>query len=300
MYHLIFNGLAVKGKKSKYVEKVKSVFDGAGLDYKVYVTERTGHASEMAKEITSSEDGATIIACGGDGTLHEVLNGVADISSCRLGLIPIGTGNDFAAACHLPKNVSDAAKMIISREPVFIDCIELSSGLRSVNAVGMGIDVDILQRAYRGRYRGRLKYIFATIRALVRFKGYKFTIEIDGKTSEHFGILTCLGNGRQIGGGIRLFPTYLLNDGYMVVNLTDFVSRGKVIPQFLRIMAGNIEKLKAVTLVKAKKVRVTCDGPQRTIQAEGELYDGMPLEAEVVHGKLRFFLPEGIKELTDE
>ncbi|MCD8205357.1 MAG: diacylglycerol kinase family lipid kinase [Clostridia bacterium] len=299
MYHLIVNALAIEGRKSKNLDIIKSVFDNAGKPYDVHITERRGHAKELAREITSKERDAKIVACGGDGTLHEVLNGIADPASCSLGLIPIGTGNDFAAACHLPSDPKKAAQLIAFREPVFIDYIELSSGLRSINAVGLGIDVDILQRAYSGRYHGKLKYIFASVRALVRFRCYRFTVDIDGEISEHFGMLTCLGNGRQIGGGIRLFPTYNLSDGYMVVNLTDFVSKAKIIPQFLKIMRGKIDRVRAVTLVKAKKVKVSCEGEMRTIQAEGELYENTPLDAEVVHDRLRFYLPD-MEELLHE
>ena len=79
-----------------------------------------------------------------DGTLHDIINGIKDFDNCALGLIPFGTGNDFAEAAGIPLDPVKAAEIIAFRAPQKIDYIELSSGLRSINSVGMGIDPGIL------------------------------------------------------------------------------------------------------------------------------------------------------------
>ncbi|MGN0818461.1 MAG: diacylglycerol/lipid kinase family protein, partial [Candidatus Coproplasma sp.] len=226
MYHLIVNSNNLKAQDAKHIQAVKAVFERAGKKYKTYFTEYQGHAREIAANISKDGKEHTIIAMGGDGTLHEVFNGVKNLSKCRLGLIPLGSGNDFAACAGIPVgDVKRAAEIIAFKAPSCIDYIETSGGLRSINAVGFGIDVDVLQRTYAGNGKGKGKYYRALIKSLIHFKSQKFTIEVDGEKSEHYGLIVCIGNGRQIGGGIKLFPQAKIDDGYMDLIVVDYLSR---------------------------------------------------------------------------
>lgn len=290
MYHIIINSTCVAGKKARLVEDVKSVFEKAGRRYTIYMTEYSGHAKSIAHSITANGEPCKLVAMGGDGTLHEVLNGIAYPEKCSLGLIPVGTGNDFATAVNLPENVVHAAQIIAFKMPYPIDYIQLTGGVRSINAVGMGLDCDVLKKAYSGKTKGKLKYLFACIYCLLHFKSYKFISEIDGDISEHYGLLTCLGNGRQIGGGIKLFPEFSVNDGYMDVIMVDFISKRRAVIEFIKLMTGKLKASEKITLTKAKKVRVTRDG-DFTVQAEGELYQNLSLDAEIVSGALTFYFP---------
>ncbi len=290
MYHIIINSTSVAGKKASLVDDVKKVFDKAGRKYEIHMTEYHGHAKDIAEKITSAGKRCKIVAMGGDGTLHEVLNGITYPEKCSLGLIPVGTGNDFAAALNLPSDVVHAAQIIAFKQPYPIDYIQLSGGVKSINAVGMGLDCDVLKRAYSGKSKGKMKYLTAVIYCLMHFKSYKFISEIDGDISEHYGLMTCLGNGRQIGGGIKLFPDFSVNDGYMDVIMVDFISKSRAVKEFIKLMSGKLKASEKITLTKAKKVRVTREG-DFTVQAEGELYQNLSLDAEVVSGKLTFYFP---------
>ncbi len=295
MYHLIVN--ASKGGKEleESLEIIKRVFAKAGKQCEVHLTEYGGHAGEIAKELTKGDSKAAIIAVGGDGTLHEVLNGVCDPSSCELGLIPFGSGNDFAESAGIPLNVQAAAEIIAFRTPSQIDYIELESGLRSINAVGMGIDVDVLKRAYSGKKKGKNKYFSAFIKSLFHYKPGSYRITYDGKTEEHTGIICCLGNGKQIGGGIKLFPEADIRDGYMDLLTVDSLTRFRTLIAFAKLNAGKVNKVKEVTHVLCKQVSVTPLGDTaKTIQAEGEIYEDVPLNARIVEGGLAFFLPDEI------
>ena len=96
MYNIIVNPLSGGGKKKKIVEKVEKRLQESGKEYRFFETEKRGQAAFIAHELTS-EGGCDLIVVGGDGTLHEALNGIADFENCNLGLVPAGTGNDFAA-----------------------------------------------------------------------------------------------------------------------------------------------------------------------------------------------------------
>lgn len=292
MYHVIANGGNIDSKKSKQLDAVKYAFERAGKEVEFHLTDHAGHATEIVKELTQGGRYADIIAMGGDGTLHEVLNGIQDVENCTLGLIPVGTGNDFADAIKLPSNPESAVQMILSNEPKPIDFIELSSGLRSINAVGTGIDVDVLKYAYASKNKKRNKYFSSLLKALRHFKCTNFKVSWDGGEEKAFnGMIACVANGTSFGGGIKLFPTAKVDDGYMDLMVVSYISRIRMVIAFIMLMLGKAHKVKEATYVKCKSVKFIPENEMPTIQAEGELYDNVPLEAHIVAGKLKFYLP---------
>lgn len=293
MYHIIVNARDYDEIKQKKVETVKAVFDRAGKEYKIYFTKYHKHAQEIAAKITESGEFAQLIAMGGDGTLHEVLNGIKDMDNCTLGLIPSGTGNDFAAGVHLPFDVKEAAENIAFRAPVYIDYIELENGLRSLNTLGCGLDVEILKRAYSGKRKDKKKYNSAFLKSLFHYKVKPYTITYDGITEKHKAILTELGNGTYVGGGINLFPESNVTDGAIDLIIVNYLSRISTISAFIKLKRGKINDLKEVTSVKCKSVKITPDdGVLPTVQIEGELYENVQISAKIVSGKLKFYLPK--------
>ena len=291
MYYIIANAARVNGKKTKELETVKSVFDKAGLKYEVLLTAKAGDAKTFTENITGTGEAHTVVAMGGDGTLHEIINGFKDFENCSLGLIPSGTGNDFAEGAGVPFDTKKAAEIIAYGTPQPIDFIELSSGLRSINSVGMGIDVDVLQRTYVGKSKGRSKYLKALISSLKHFNGCSFTVEYNGIKEKRFGLIAAIGNGRQFGGGIKIFPDAKINDGYLDLIIVDYISRSKILGAFIKLMRGKVNKIKGATAVRTKSATFFHEDENYTIQAEGELYDNMPIEAHIVEGKLKFYLP---------
>ncbi len=290
MINVITNAKNSEGKNAKKLETVKQVFERAGLEYKFLFTEYAGHAREICRELTKDGNETTVVAMGGDGTLHEVLNGICYPEKCCLGIIPLGSGNDFATAVGVNLDVKYAAETVAFKSPRHIDYIELKNGLRSINAVGTGVDVEVLKRAYSGKKHGKGKYLSALLKTIAKFKSFRCTVTYDGITEEHDGIIACIGNGMQIGGGIKLFPHADTCDGMLDLIIVDFVSRPKLIGALIKLVSGKVEKIKEVKLVRCKSVSISREG-NYTIQAEGELYDDAPLDAEIVGDKLKFFLP---------
>lgn len=295
MYHIIVNGINFDKKREEKIDKIRQVFEKAGKHVEFHVTDHAGHAKEIAAALTLNGAYADLVAMGGDGTLHEVLNGIEDIANCTLGLIPEGTGNDFAQAVQIPSDPVAAAENIIFRAPSPIDFIELESGLRSINAVGTGIDVEVLKRVYAKPGKKRIRYFANFLKALHRYKYTSFGVSWDGGEQINLkGMLACLGNGTQFGGGIKMFPEAKPDDGYIDLVAVDYVSPLRTLTAFLKLMAGKAHKIKEVTYVKCKSVKfVPEDGVSPTVQAEGELYENMPLDAHIVAGQLKFYLPKG-------
>lgn len=290
MFHIIIKQSSLKRNKgAKKLAAVEKIFTAKGLSYEVHKTVEKTEPKELAQKITSDK-GNTVVVMGGDGTLHEVLNGFSDFENNSLALIPFGTGNDFAESAKIPLNVKKAATLIAENEPKKIDFIEFGSGLRSINAVGMGIDVDVLKTAYSGKNNKKSKYLRSLILCLIRFKSYKYTVKYDGKEEKHCGLIGAVGNGRQIGGGIRIFPEAKVDDGYLDLLVVDFISRFKTIGAFIKLMLGRINSIKQVTAVRTKAVEFIAEENDYTVQADGELYDNMPLSVKISETKLSFYM----------
>ena len=288
MFHIIVNEKYLKIKKTlKKFSSALEVFDRAGVKYSVHKTTRKGEAGEIASTVTDGT-GNTLIICGGDGTLHDVLNGFKDFENSFLGIIPLGTGNDFAKSAGIPLKPKKAAELIAGSSPSPVDFIELSNGLRSLNAVGMGIDVDVLKRAYGGKNKKKSKYLNSLIASLINFKSYKYTVRYNDKEQEHCGLIGAVGNGRQIGGGIKVFPDAKIDDGYLDLFVVDFISKPAIIGAFLKLMRGKVNKIKQATAVKVKSVQFI-PHENYTIQADGELYDNVALEAKISDSKLLLY-----------
>lgn len=293
MYYLIVNELNLKKKIHAHkLEIVKKVFEAAGKEYEIVLTRNKGDAKAHAERITSSGGKHTLIAMGGDGTVHDLINGFNDFENCSMGLIPLGTGNDFAECAHIPTDVKKAAELIVNSRPRPIDYIQLDSGLRSINIVGTGIDVDVLERVYRGKNSGHSKYLKAAIVSLAKFKSHNFTVRYDGKEEKHYGMLAALCNGRQFGGGMKISPDAVLDDGYLELFIVDYISKFKVLIAFIKLLTGRVKKVKEAKTIRVKCAEFIPEKDEFTIEAEGELYDSNSFKARIVEGQLKFYLPD--------
>lgn len=293
LYHLIINGSNPNEKLRSALNIVKDVFETAGKELQIHETEFKGHAKNIVSSLTENGEFTHLIAMGGDGTLHEVLNGIKDVENCTLGLIPVGSGNDFAKTCGISTNVKEAAETIAFRAPSPIDFIETVTGLRSINAIGAGIDVDTTIRAYAGKKRGRRMYASAFLKSVRKYRPTRFKASWDdGEEREYNGFIACLGNGKQFGGGIKICPEARIDDGYIDLLIVNYVSRVKILSALIKLSAGKIHKIKEATYVRCKSVKITpLSDTLPPIQAEGEIYYDHPLDARIVAGKLKFYLP---------
>lgn len=287
MFHIITNPIAGKKKLSvKNLEIVKNVFTQNGLDFNVHETAKKGDGQEICSRLTG-EGETDLVVVGGDGTLHEVLNGIKDPTACRLGLVPSGTGNDFAYSAGISLNAEEAANLIVRGETKETDYIELD-GKRCMNVCGLGMDVDVLERCNRGKMRGKLKYLKSLLASLFAFKGYNIKIEADGYEKEHSALIAAACNGQAFGGGIRICPTAEIDDKKLSVVLVDCIGgKLKIIKAFLQLMKGKILSYPATTHFLADKVSFIPEKPV-TIQLDGELYTNVKFEAEI-KGGLRMF-----------
>jgi YegS/Rv2252/BmrU family lipid kinase len=238
MLHIIYNPTAGKKLATKNLVVVERLLKERGVAYEVHATTEAQDGERIARELTTNGE-TELVVFGGDGTLHEVLNGVVDPTACKLGLIPSGTGNDFATCIGLPMDVEKATKILLEGEAKDTDYIEMADR-RCMNVGGIGMDVDVLERCLRGKMRGKLKYFASLLKSFFTFKGCSVTVVIDGKEEKHNAILVDVCNGVMYGGGIPICPKADVADGKISALVVDCIG-------------GKMALLKALlTLMKCK------------------------------------------------
>ena len=289
MLHFIYNPIAGKGKAPRFRAVIEARLKAQGTAYFFWETACRQDATRIARELTEKGE-ADIVAMGGDGTVNEVLNGLADPSAVRLGVIPCGSGNDLAAVLGIPCTPEGALDVLLNASPRptdYLDC----SGVRGLNVIGAGIDVDILRRSYRAKVlRGSLNYFVSLVNALIHFRFYRFRAEFNGESADHDGLILCACNGRRIGGGIPICPAAVLDDGMLDVVMVENVRKRMIVTALFRLMRGKILEQRYTRHELAPRIRASFAEPV-TVQVDGELYDGLPFDVRVIPGGLKVYRP---------
>lgn len=285
-YHIISNPAAGKKKTKNTLEMVENVFLENGAQFETHLSQGEKDATRIARELTQAGE-TEIIAHGGDGTLHEVLNGLADPARCNLGLIPSGTGNDFAEKIGLPLDPVKSAELILNGEAKPTDYLEVG-GVRCMNVAGIGMDVDVLERCKKGKLKGKIKYLLSLLQSLFAFKGIKVQIESEGVMEERDVLLAAACNGSQFGGGIRICPVADVSDGKLDAVIVDCIGgKIKIIQAFLQLMKGKILEYPRAKHFLCDKLKFTPASPC-TVQLDGELYKDLDFTVQV-RGGLKFY-----------
>lgn len=290
MLDFIINPLA-GGKKGKKVTRatdvIKRTLETAGIKYAFHYTEYPKHATALTKELIDS--GATdIIVIGGDGTLHEVLNGFSDFEKVNLGLIPCGTGNDFANAIGVPEDTAKALDIILKKEPTFTDFMQMPT-VRGMNIIGMGIDVDVLRRYEKAKKKTKLTYTLCLIKSLFKFRYSEFLIETaDGKKENYRSMIAAVANGYRYGGGIAICPPATPFD-----NKLDFVAmkemkKLKLIGAFMKLKKGKVLTLPQAVHFNVTDIKIIPKGDY-TVNVDGQLYENIPFEIKIIGNTLKMY-----------
>ena len=251
------------------------------------MTKRPNQATEMTE--TLIKNGATdIIVVGGDGTLHEVINGFSNFDKVNLGIVPCGTGNDFASALNLPLDPIEALKIIVKGTPKYTDFMQMPT-VRGLNVIGMGIDVDVLKRYEALKKKTKLKYTTCLIKTLFDFDYTDFDAIVNGNKTHHRSFIACVANGYRYGGGIPICPPADPTDGQLDFLAVKEIKRIKIIGAFLKLKKGKILELPQAEHQKTTEVKVEIPLEHWTVNVDGELYEDIPFEVKVVSNTLKIY-----------
>lgn len=287
MYHFIFNPTAGKGRAQRARTAIEGKLRSLNVAYQFHETQVQSDAKRIAHELTEQGE-REIIAIGGDGTVNEVLNGLSNPECVHLGVIPCGSGNDFATAAGISLDPEEAIKLILETEPKYTDYMECS-GVRGLNVIGTGIDVEILRRCYKAKFlKGSANYFTSLLISLIRFSLYRFTTERDGRKGKHHGLIVCACNGKQFGGGMPICPDAICDDGVMNIVLVQDVRKSMVPGALLSLMRGKILRRHYTLHEHAKRLKVEFEHPA-PLQIDGEIYEDLPFDVQIISGQLKMY-----------
>ena len=279
---IIANKCSGKGNGEKCLNAVTKYLDEHEITYTVHITERTGHGFQLAKEL--SESGSpVIVALGGDGTFHEVLNGI-DFEKSRLGFIPAGRGNDFATGTNaVSLDPIKAIENIVRGEPRDLDYIQIGDK-RCINVGGTGMDVDVLLKTAKSK--NKLTYVASLLRCLLHFKPYHVEAEINGEKNGYDCIMLGVCNGTQFGGGIKLCPVSSADDGKMDVIIMTKPKHTPTVFVMPKFVKGKHMDMPYTKHIVCESIKVTTPAP---IELDGEIYYDLDFDAHIVKGGLKTF-----------
>jgi YegS/Rv2252/BmrU family lipid kinase len=261
---VIINPISGAGRRPdvarQRAELATAFLDSRRIDGEVFVTERGGHAHELAR--SSLGRGASLcIAWGGDGTINEVASALA-FTNAALGIVPSGSGNGFSRELGIPFDSRKAFEVALSGRDRVIDAGEIEGRL-FFNLAGIGLDARIAhQFAATGLVRrGFRRYLEIAGSEIFARARHEYEIAIDGQRRRSQALLVAIANGRQYGNGALIAPHARIDDGKLDVVVVDDRSPWGVLRHAPTLFRGRLGEVPGVTMTSASRVEITASEP---------------------------------------
>ena len=296
----IVNPVSGKADASLYlVPRLIDAAAGAGVDYAVELTQHAGHAAEIARQYGDDGEPVRLYACGGDGTLNEVINGAVGFPQASVGCYPCGSGNDFVKYYGGKQHFLNLQAQINAVEHS-IDLIRVGNRY-AVNAAHFGFDSCVAKTMMNIRRKkligGKNAYTTAVLVALFRGMKNRCRVTVDGKLlnpSEKL-LLCTVANGQYVGGSFCCAPRSKSDDGLIDVCLIRPISRlrfVKILKPYTNGEHLDREDMKDIVIYRqAKKVEVTA-APGFAYSLDGEIIYSEHFTVEIAEKALDFAVPE--------
>jgi len=283
------------GKTKTDWPQIAQILQREGVRYEPYFTDRRLHASIIARN-KIKEGYSKIIVVGGDGTMNEVINGVFSqkrihTTEVMLGMISVGTGNDWAKTFNIPADY-DSAVETIKQQKTFIQDAGLVNYRKNgkewnryfVNIAGMGFGARVVERSNRMKEKGKsgpLLYFYNIFYSLIQYRSKKAVIEIDGTSYNRKIFSLNVGIGKYNGGGMIQVPHAIADDGLYSITLIKKIGKLNVIANMKKLYNGTITQHSKVETYMARSVQI--DGPALLkVETDGESLGHGPVSFKII------------------
>ena len=291
-----------RDRTESYSRKIMDACGKRGLDYEIKVSDAPGGCARLAREAAQSGDEYRIYACGGDGTLNEVVSGAAGYPNVSVTVFSGGSGNDFVKLFDDPQAFFDLERLLDCEEAEF-DLIRCNDDL-ALNICSVGLDArigtDVANYKRLPLLHGFRAYAVSTVVNLFRGIAEHYAVEVNGERIDQQFTFVCVCNGRFYGGGFNPVPEADPTDGELDVLLVDKVSLLQVPGVIGKYKDGRYKELThLVRHLKTKSIRIICD-KSTPINLDGELRTAQEVTMKVADEKIRFFYPRGLSFAVKE
>jgi len=292
------SGPARRGRSAERVEIARRACERLAVESEVRLTERGGHAHELALEAAAAADVDLVIAWGGDGTINEVGRALVhrtpsggDVAGApsgpALGIIPGGSGNGLARELRIPFDPAQAIERAINAKVRQIDAAELGNRL-FFNIAGVGLDAHVAALvATRVNHRGLLPYATAVIGDLVRFRPTEYWIEADGRAIHAAALFVAIANSKQYGFGAHIAPRAALDDGLVDIVIVEDRRLAGNLARVPSLFSRQVDRRTGIHTVRARAATIRSREPM-LFHVDGEAVQGSDVLVARVHpGGLR-------------
>ncbi len=304
MKHIfVINPAAGQGKSLDFIKaKIETVAKKYELDYEVYITEKKGDGIEYVEERAKSGEELRFYACGGDGTLYDVVNGAYGYKNVQVAVVPLGSGNDFIRLFGTQEEFLVLEDQI-EGVPVEFDLIKCGNEI-AINQCSMGMDAEVC--AMQGKIKkfplvtGEGAYYIGCLYAIMRKFHNKFTITIDDNEVISKDCLFCFcGNSRWYGGGFMAAPHAQPDDGLLDFVIVEAnISRAKLVTLLNKYKRGEHLDWDITTFKRGKKLTIHSDSPA-AVNVDGECKFITDTSFELVEKGMTFVVPRKSKFLVE-
>lgn len=284
LYYFIVNKLSGSGRASKIWYHIKKILEEKNIRYQVYFTKRQHHATELAQEIIRKHDTKAIIAVGGDGTVHEIINGTVG-SDIPLGIIPAGSGNDFCRGLGVPMKYDKALERILKDEQKVIDIGRINNKYFAT-VVGIGFDGQVAHETNHSPNKkilnlfgmGSIPYIIYILKVLLYFKPTNVDLHIDQQLNNHQNVwLVAIANSPFYAGGMLICPDAKNDNQLFDICIVKGLSRWQFLRIFPSVFKGKHINHPSITMLKAKELEVFSNTPLMA-HGDGEIIGKTPFK----------------------
>lgn len=297
-YVIVANPVSGHGRGGRQAEQVARRLREAGAECRILYTTAPGHAADIAREAvdrctSEAVERPCIVVCGGDGTVHEVVNALANASAPRfsLGLIPAGRCDDFASALGVPDDAEGIAQVLLAGYARAVDLGRIGDRyFCSVATLGFDSSVARLVEDMRMPLTGTAAYVYAALRTLLRYRAPRMRLTLDETVVDEPVFLAATANTSSYGGRLHIAPTADPYDGRFDVCVVSQRSRLQAVYLLLSVMRRRHGELRGVRMVRAGSVTIESPDPLE-IWADGEYLAKTPATLEVVPNALDVIVP---------
>ena len=298
MLAVIYNPAAGRGRISLEVLRERLKARAGATHFEIAETSADWSARQLAE--TAVANGAQIVAAaGGDGTLGEVLNAVYG-SDAKMGVLPLGTGNDFARTLGVGTDLDGAIATLLGKHSRTIDIGRATFADESrlfLNIAGCGFDALVAKRIHAGRthpfwkhWKGVAAYVAATTLELQRLRAARLRLKLDGELIDTRALLCAVANAKSYGGGMKVAPDAQLDDGLFDICVIKEASRWEFARAFPSVFAGGHVHHPRVEMFRARRVEIWCDRPWPVL-VDGEVCGTPPMTLEIVPDAVEIVAP---------
>ncbi|HEY72565.1 MAG TPA: diacylglycerol kinase family lipid kinase [Thermoflexia bacterium] len=293
---IILNPIAGRGYGARSEPALRRFLNAEDVNFDLAITEWPGHAIELAQQ-AASDGFEIIVAAGGDGTTHEVVNGLMAVAgdgvAGTLGVIPVGSGSDFANTVGIPPDLKGACRRLAHGQTRIVDVCRVAVDDQSPryfdNTVNVGFGGRVTYEALKVKWvRGMALYLPVVLKTIFLSQSPQMTIEYGNQKLEFPAMMVCVANGAREGGGFFTAPNALPDDGLLDLCIVQEIGKMAMLALVPRFMDGSHVNHEAVTMTRTKRVIIS--SPDDLIaHADGEMLctDAHRLEFEILPQRLQ-------------